>query len=320
MRAIQRMAFVIAVVAGVAVTGAPEDASAQQKFPAKPIRILTGGVPGSTPDLLARLIGNKMSDNWGQPVVIDYRPGIISASMVAKSAADGYTLLQAAPSIAIRATLMPDLPYDTLRDFAGVTEIGYSNILVVAAPGLGVKSVKELVAYAEARPGKVFFATGPAGSGDHINVEAFKFAAGIKAQHVSFKGSAESLIEIVAGRSHFSVTGLTVAAPFIKDGKLVALAQLMPGLPGVPLAADVVPQWKQMGSQAILAPAGTPLAIRQQIGKEVARILSLPDIRERLNAVAFHIAPTTPEEHERKLRADIAAFAKIIKDIGLRPN
>ena len=320
MHALQRTAFVIAIIVGIALAGAPDRACAQQKFPAKPIRIVIPSTPGATPDILARLIGNKMSDNWGQPVVIDNRPAVIAASTVAKSAPDGYTLMLTGPNIAIRAALMPNLPYDTLKDFAGVTEIGFSNTVVVVGPGLGVKSVKELVAYTEARPGKIFFATAAAGGADHMTVERFKFAAGIKAQHVSFKGQAESLIETVAGRSHFTTAGLTAALSFIKDGKLVALVQLVPGLPGVPLAADVAPQWKQMGSQAILAPTGTPLAIRQQIGKEVARILSLPDIRERLNAVAFHIAPTTPEEHERKLRADIAAFTKVIKDIGLKPN
>jgi tripartite-type tricarboxylate transporter receptor subunit TctC len=295
-------------------------ALAQQKFPTKPIRIVVGAAPGGTPDILARLIGNKMSENFGQPVVIDNRLGLIGYSMVAKSAPDGYTLLSTSPSIAVLAALETNLPYNTLRDFTGVTEIGYSNTVVVVAPALGVKSIKELIAYAEARPGKVFHATSSAGSVDYMTAERFKFAAGIKAQHVSFKGSAESMIETAAGRSHFTTAGLTAALSFIRDGKLVALVQLVPGLPGVPLAADVLPQWKQMGSQAILAPAGTPLAIRQQIGKEVARILSLPDIRERLNAVAFHIAPTTPEEHDRKLRADITAFAKVIKDVGLRPH
>ena len=318
MRTFLRLAF--AYVLGVSIAVVSGLASAQQKFPAKPIRIMVGSTPGATPDILARLIGNKMSEHWGQAVVIDNRPAVIAYSTVAKSTPDGYTLMLTSPAIAVRAALVPNLPYDTLKDFAGVTEIGYSNTVVVVGPGLGVKSVKELVAYAQARPGKMFFATAAAGGTDHLTAERFKFAAGIKAQHVSFKGQAESLIETVAGRSHFTTAGLTAALSFIKDGKLVALAQLLPGLPGVPLAADVVPQWKQMGSQAIIAPAGTPLAIRQLISTEVARILNLPDIRERLNAVAFHIAPTTPEEHERKLRSDIAAFAKAVKDIGLKSN
>ena len=235
---------VFVLLVGILATLFTTDAPAQQKFPTKPIRIVLGGTPGSTPDILARLIGNKMSENWGQPVVIDNRPGVIAYSMVAKSAPDGYTLVLAAPSIAIRAALVPNLPYDTLKDFAGITEIGFSNVVVVVGPGLGVKSVKELVAYADARPGKMFFATAAAGGADHMTVERFKFAAGIKAQHVSFKGQAESLIETAAGRSHFTTAGLTAALSFIQDGKLVALVQLVPGLPGVPLAADVVPQWK----------------------------------------------------------------------------
>lgn len=308
------------LLAGVFTILNATSTSAQQKFPAKPIRIMLGGTPGSTPDVLARLIGAKISDNWGQPVVIENRlPPVVGYSMVAKATPDGYTLLLASPAIAIRAVTFSNLPYDTLKDFSGVTEIGFSNVVVVTAPSSGVKSVKELVAYADARPGKMFFATGTAGGTDHLTVERFRFAAGIKAQYVSYKGQTEALIETVAGRSHFTTAGLTAAMPFIKDGKLVALVQQVPGLPGVPLAADVVPQWKQMGSQSMLAPGGTPLAIRQQIGKEVTRILNLPDIRERLNRVAFHVATTTPEEHDNNLRRDIDAFAKVIKEIGLKP-
>lgn len=301
----------------------PDATYAQQKFPIKPVRFVTGATPGGTPDILARLIGQKLSEIWGQPVVVENRPGgagILAAVLVAKSTPDGYTLLQTAPTIAIRPALMANLPFDALKDFAGVSEVGFSNTVVVVSPTLGVRSVKELVAYAAARPGKMFHATGAVGGVEHLIAERFKFATGIKAQHVSYKGTAESLIETAAGRSQFTATGQTAAQPFIQDGKLVALVQVAPGLPGVPLAAEVVPQWTQMGRQAILAPAGTPLAIRQQISKEVARVLGLPEIRERLNAVGFRITPSTPEEHERNLRADIAAFAKVVKDIGLKPN
>jgi tripartite-type tricarboxylate transporter receptor subunit TctC len=295
-------------------------ALAQQKYPSKPIRLVVTGTAGSTTDIWARLISNKMSEGWGQPAVIDNRIPVIGFSLVAKSPSDGYTLLATGGTMAVRAVLTDNLPYDTIGDFAGVTEIGFSNTLVVVSPGLGVKSVKELVAYAEARPGKILNATGATGDIIFLTSERFKHAAGIKSQHVSFKGAAESLIETVAGRAHFTTSGQTSAMSFIKDGKLVALVQQAPGLPGVPLAADVVPQWKQMGRQAILAPTGTPLAIRQQISKEVARILSLPDVRERLNTLAFHVVTSTPEVHERNRREEIAAFAKLVKDIGLKPN
>jgi tripartite-type tricarboxylate transporter receptor subunit TctC len=317
-RHLPRRAFVHCIA--VCVMFLAPIALAQQKYPSKPIRVVVVGTAGSTTDILARVIGNKMSESWGQPVVIDNRVPLIAINLVAKSAPDGYALLLTSAAMAVRAVLTSNLPYDTTRDFAGVTEIGFGNTLVVVSPGLGVKSVKELVAYAQARPGKIFNATGATGDIIYLTGETFKFAAGIKAQHVSFKGQAETLIEIAAGRSHFTTSGQTAALPFIKDGKLVALVQQAPGLPDVPMAADVLPQWKQMGRNAILAPSGTPLAIRQQISKEVARILSLPDVRERLNILAYHIAPTTPEEHERTRREEIAAFAKVVKDIGLKPN
>lgn len=312
------LAFVLGVAAWAAWP-APM-ALAQPKYPSKPIRFVVTGTAGSATDIWARLIGNKLSESWGQPIVIDNRAPIIGTGLVAKSQPDGYTLLSTGGTIAVRAVLTSNLPYDILKDFAGVTEIGFSNTLVVVSPGLGVRSVKELIAYAQARPGKILNATGAVGDIIHLTSERFKFAAGIKSQHVSFKGAAESLIETAAGRAHFTTSGQTAALPFIKDGKLVALVQQAPGLPGVPLAADVVPQWTQMGHQLILAPKGTPLAIRLQLSKEVARILSLPDVRERLNTLAFHIVTSTPDEHERNRREELAAFAMAAKDIGLKPN
>ena len=291
------------------------------RYPNRPIRIVVGSTPGATPDVLARLIGAKLGESWRQAVVIENRvPGVIGYNAVAKSTPDGYTLLLASPALAIRAVVSTNLPYDTLKDFAGVTEIGFSNVVVVVGPGLGVKSLKELVEFANARPGKVFNATGVVGGADHLTAERFKHFAGIKAKHVSFKGSVEALIEASAGRAHFSSTGLAAAMPLIQDGKLIPLVQYVPMLRNVPVAADVVPGWKPMGAQSIVVRSGTPMAIRQKLSKEVGRILAMPDVRERLSAVAFHITPSTPEEHDKKLRADIAAFAAIVKEIGLQVN
>lgn len=311
----------MAVAACLSGLAANDHALSQQHFPSKPIRIVVGVTPGGTADIIARLMGVKITEHWGQPVVIENRlPVVVANTTVAKATPDGYTLLLASPAIAIRAAMFNNLPYDTLKDFAGVTEVGFSNTVVVVTQGLGVTSVKELIAYAQARPGKVFFATPAVGGADHMNIERFRLAAGIKAQHVAFRGPAESLIEVAAGRAHFTATGLTAALPFIKDGKLVALVQRTAGLPGVPVAADVMPEWGRIGTQALLAPSGTPLAVRRKIGIEVARVLNLPDIRERLSMASFQVTTTTPEEHERNLRADIAAFAKIIREIGLKPG
>src|SRR5688572_29519815 len=296
-------------------------ADAADRYPNKPIRIVVGSTPGATPDVLARMIGARLGESWKQAVVIENRvPSLIGYNAVAKSTPDGYTLLLASPALAIRAVVSTNLPYDTLKEFVGVSEIGFSNVVVVVGPGLGVKSLKELVAFANARPGKVFNATGVVGGADHLTAERFKHFAGIKAQHVSFKGSVEALIEASTGRAHFSSTGLAAATPLIQDGKLIPLVQYVPMLPDVPVAADVVPGWKPMGAQSIVVRSGTPMAIRQKLSKEIGRILAMPDVRERLHAVAFHITPSTPEEHDKKLRADIEAFAAIVKQIGLQVN
>ena len=313
----------LAVAGSALAAGHTVGAVAAERYPSKPIRIIIGSTAGSSPDVLARLIGNKLSEGWKRPVVVDNRPGaggMLAYNTVAKSTPDGYTLSLAAPGLAIHAAMTRNLPYDTLRDFAGVTEIGYSNVVVVVGPGLGIKSVKELVEFANARPGNLLNATGVPGGADYLTAERFKYFAGIKSKPVSFKGSIEALLEAAAGRAHFSSTGLTAAMPLIQYGKLIPLVQLVPGLPNVPAAADVVPGWRPMGAQAFLVRSGTPMEIRQMLSKEIGRILAMPDVRERLAAVAFQITPRTPEEHDKKLRADIAAFAAIVKEIGLRVN
>jgi tripartite-type tricarboxylate transporter receptor subunit TctC len=169
----------------------------------------------------------------------------------------------------------------------------------------------------------LFGSTG-AGTSTHLSAERFKMAAGIKAQHVGFKGQAEFLIEIVAGRLHFGSSGLTTSMPFIKDGKLVPLVvatpQRSPVLPDVPTASEVLPGWGRDGSQAWLAPAGTPRAVREQISKELGRVLSLPEVKERLQNLAFHVAPTSPEEHGKNLRADLEIFTRIVTEVGLKPK
>ncbi len=314
--------WIVSALAGLGMFGEHAVAAdAADRYPNKPIRIVVGSTPGATPDVLARLIGAKLGESWGQSVVIENRvPSVVGYNAVAKSTPDGYTLLLASPALAIRAVVATNLPYDTLKDFAGVTEIGYSNVVVVVGPGLGVKSFKELVEFANARPGKIFNATGVVGGADHLTAERFKHFAGIKAKPVSFKGSVEALIEASAGRAHFSSTGLAAAMPLIQDGRLIPLVQYVPMLPDVPLAADVVPGWKAMGAQSVVVRSGTPMAIRQRLSKEVGRILALPDVRERLSKVAFHITPSTPEAHDKKLREDIAAFAAIVKEIGLQAN
>ena len=314
------------VAIGSAVAG-PDLLYAQQKFPSKPIRLVTAFTPGGTTDILARMVGPGMSETFGQPIVIENRPGaggVIAATIVAKAPPDGYTLLATSAALPISAVLSSNANYDPLKDFAGVAELGYSTTVLVVTPSLGVKTVKELVLLANSKPAKLLFGSVGAGSSTHLSGERFRLAAGFNAQHIGFKGQSEFLIEIIAGRIHFGSSGLMVSLPFIKEGKLVALAvatpKRSPVLPDVPAAPEVVPGWGRDGSQAWFAPAGTPRAVRQQISKELTRALMLPEVKVRLENMGFNVAPTTPEEHEKNLKADIDVFTRIVTEVGLKPK
>ena len=325
MRTLQRVMFATVIMAGVAITVTPGFAQPQQKFPTKPIRLVVGLAPGGTLDTLARITGQKMTENWGQPVVVENRPGgstIISASIVAKAPPDGYTLLVILGSFPAAAATMPNLPYDPLKDFAGVTQFGYGTGVLVVAPALGVKTMKELIALAKDKPGQILAATIGAGSANHLGMERIRLAAGIKLGYVAFRSGPDAVIQVVGGHVHFTLQSLISTFPFIKDGKVLALGvslpQRAPQLPEVPTLAETLPDFKRNdASFGLLAPAGTPRPILNQISKEVARILDLPDVKERLQSVGFFLEPTTPEEYDKSLRRQIESLSKVARDAGL---
>ncbi len=310
----------------VLVHTASSQAQTAQKYPHKPIRLVTASAASQT-DIVARLIGTKMADHFGHPVVIENRAGAggtLGANIVAKAAPDGYTLLLQSGQFAIRAAIQANLPYDSIKDFAGVTQVGYSTQVLVASPSLNLKSVKELVAYAQARPEQMLFSSSGAGTGTHMDVERFRFATGVKARHVAFKATSEAMIEVVAGRTHFAAVPLGPALPLVKDRKLTALAvftpKRAPSLPDTPAMAEAVPGYQRDGSYALLAPAGTSLAIRRTLANEVKRIVELPDVSDRMRIMGFVPSTCTPEEHEKILRAEIDTFTKVAKLIGLRTH
>ena len=325
MRALRVMtlATVIATCAGAAAP--PCFAQSQPKFPTKPIRLVVGLSPGGTLDTLARITAQKMTENWGQPVVMENRPGastVISASLVAKAVPDGYTLLVILGSFPAAAATMPNLPYDPLRDFAGVTQFGYGTGVLAVAPALGVKSMNELIALARDKPGQILASTIGAGSSNHLGMERIRLAAGIKLGFVAFKSGPDAVTQVAGGHVHFTVQSLLSSYPFIKDGKVLALAvslpQRAPQLPEVPTLAETLPDFKRNDSSfGLVAPAGTPRPILNQISKEVARILDLPDVKERLQALGFHLEPTTPEEYDKILSRQIESLSKVARDVGL---
>lgn len=319
-----KITLALAAVTGIAALSQPVVAQSERNFPSKPIRMVTTAA-GSQNDTLARMIGTKLSERWGQPVVMENRAGAggaIAGAIVAKAAPDGYTILHQSPQFAIGAALNANLPYNVLRDFAGITQIGYSTDVLVVTPSLGVKSVKEFIALAHARSGPLLFSSASAGSSMHISGERFRFTTGIKATHVGFKGSPEALIEVMAARVHYAVPGLGLAMPSIKDGRLVALAvnspQRSPQLPDVPAMTEVLPGYAKDGSFGLLAPAKTPRPILNKINAEVRRIFELPDVQERLQTMGVLATPTSPEEYDKTLRAEIETFTKVAKLVGLR--
>lgn len=314
-----RLIPALTIIATAAVT------HAQQKSPTKPIRLIVPSSAGGTQDTLARLFAPKLGERLGQPVVVENRPGaggMIGASLVAKATPDGYTLLLGGPGFAVNAGVREQLPYDPVKDFSGVAQIGYSTTVLVVSPSLGVKSVKELIALAHAQPGKILFGSSGGGSATFMNAERFRMAAGIKAAHVGFKGQPEFLLEIAAGRIHYGVGGLGPSMSFIKNSQLLPLAvttlKRAPLFPDVPTAAEVLPGWGRDGSQGIIAPSATPRAIVRQLNTEAARILDIPDVRDKLLGVDFNILTSTPDEYDKMLRADIATFTRIAKEAGFR--
>ena len=316
-------------VAGTVVLGVAllvQATHAQNAYPTKPIRLVVSTTAGSQPDGLARMFAHEMHKRWGKPVVVDNRPaanGILAAGAVAKAAPDGYTLLYVLPQFVISAATQASLPYEPYRDFTAVAQIGSSTNLLVAGPQLGVKTVKELIAMAQAQPGKLIFGSGATGTADHLSGARFNMAAGIKTIHVAFKGGPDAIIEILAGRSHYNVGTMGVVLPFIRDGKLVALAVTAPKrsalLPDVPALAETLAEFKKPEtSHGIVAPTGTPRAILDQLSKEMAREFELPEVKERTQAISFELAHAGPDEYNSLLRAQLESTSKVVRDAGLR--
>ena len=315
------------LVAGVVPLAYAQTASTSsgQAWPTRPVRILVGFSPGSATDISARLLAPKLADLWGQSVVIENRSGAgsaIAAVTAAQATPDGYTMLLVSTSFAINAVLRSNAGYDPLRDFASVTQIGFSTGALVVTPSLGVKSIKELIAVANERPGKILFGSAGAGSGIHMTAERFRMSAGIKTTHVAFKGQPEMLIEILAGRVHYGVPGLGPALGMIRDGRLLALAVVTPKrsplLPDVPAMVEILPSFRRDASHALMVPAKTPRQIVNKVSKDVARVLDMPDVKKQMEIIDFVPAPTTPEEYDKLLRAQLVLFDEVARAAGLK--
>ena len=316
--------FKLAIVATAGlIVATPGFAAQADTFPTKPVRFVVGFSPGSATDFTARTFGEKLSEMWKQPVVIENRSGAgstLASASVATATPDGHTLLVVSTSVAITAVLQgKNLPYDAIRDFRAVSQFGSTTGVMVVPPSLGVKSVKELIALAKEK--KLLFGSAGAGSGLHMSTERFNLAAGIRATHVGFKGQPEMNVEIVTGRVHYGFPSLGTSMGFLKDGRLLPLAvntpKRSPHLPDVPAMVEILPNFERDAAHALLAPAKTPTPIVQKISRDIAKVAEMPDVKARMHTISFDLAPSTPEEYDKAVRKQIEVFTQVAKSAGL---
>ena len=317
--------FVRALAAALIVVAAPV-VPGQAAYPTKPVRLVVPFPAGGTTDLLARAAAQKLSEAWGQQMIVDNRPGAagnIGAELVAKSTPDGYTLLMGTVGThAINASLYAKMPYDHVKDFTPVILVaGVPNVLVVN-PQLPVNTVPELIAYAKANPGKLNFASSGSGTSIHLSGELFKTMTGVLMTHVPYKGSAPALTDLIGGQVQLMFDNLPSSLAFIKAGKLRAIAVTgttrAPALPDVPTVADTVPGFEASSWFGILAPAGTPRDIVMKINGETAKWLASPDAKEKLAAQGANVAGGTPEDFAKHIQAETAKWAKVVKESGAK--
>lgn len=317
------LVFTIAAVSAVAAAQAP---SKEAGYPTKPIRIVVPFTPGSATDIIARVISPRMADRWGRPVVIDNRPsagGIIAFGIVAEAGSDGHTLLVTGSNFAGSAALYAGkLPFDPVKDFSGVTQYATTPLVLVVAPTLGAKSVKELIALARERKGQLNFASTGHGSGTHYGAELFNLAAGIRAVHVPYRGSPETLTDLMAGRVQYILSPVLAASPLVKGGRILALGVTtpyrVPALSDVPTIAEAgLPGFVYEGWYGMLAPGKTRRSIVNLLSKEIGAMLDLAEVQERIANQGAKATRSTPEAFDKIVHDEIVTRMKVWKAAGV---
>jgi len=318
---LKRSALLIACA--LALLGAAP--AAAQTYPAKPIRIIVPFVAGGAVDLLARIMGQKLTESLGQTVIIENRPGVggnAAADSVARSPADGYTILQTTNGLAITPALYRKLPFDPAKDLVPVTQLVASQLLLVATPSLPAKTTRDLIELAKSKPGTLNYGMTGVGVPLHLTMEMLMHAAGVKFQAIPYRGDAPLNTALIAGEVHVAIVPFATAKPNIDAGQVRALGIAGPkraaSLPQVPTIAESgVPGFDSSSWQGWFVPAGTPREVIALLQREAAKALKLPDVRTRLDATANEIVGSTPDEFAVKYKSDMAQFAKVVKDAGI---
>lgn len=321
------MSFLLSsLVYFAALTSGAEAANAVHTYPSKPIRILVGFSAGSTTDILARLVAQKMNEAWKQPVIVDNRPsagGILAANTVVQAEPDGYTLLQVSAGHSVTAALYRKLPFDTLKDFAGISLQATVPSILVVSPSSGARSVKDLLALVRAKPGVYNYSSPGVGSANHLAGELFKSLSKIDVTHVAFKGIPQALAAPIQNEVLFNFSPIVNVLPLAKAGKVVALAtstsKRAAAMPELPTIAEAgVPGYVFDPWFGLLTNAKTPQPIVARLNTEVLRILGLPDVKERLQKLGAEPSPTTPEQFDKHVRSEVAKFKKIVDEAKIR--
>ena len=299
-----------------------------QGWPSRPVHVVVPYPAGGPNDIIVRMVGKRLGETLGEPIVVENRPGAggnIGTDSVAKSAPDGYTLVSVGPGALIINPLLGKVPYDTMRDFAPVTIMAVAPNALVAHPSFPAKSVKDLVALAKQKPGAINYASGGTGSTPHLAAALFAVMAGVQLTHVPYKGTGPATADLVGGQVQIAFLGIPTVLPHIRSGKLRALAvtgaRRSPELPDVPTVAEAgVPGYELSPWYGLLAPAGTPSAVVARLAAEATKIVREPAMREQLVAQGAEPAGGTPEEFARTLRSDAALWKKVVKDAGIRAD
>ena len=296
-----------------------------QTWPAKPIRVVNAFAPGGASDVVARAFAAKLTDALGQQVTVDDRPGAggnIAAEIVSRAPADGYTLLMGTFFLSTNPSLYSKLSYDSQKDFAPISMVTAAPLILCVHPSLPVKNTQELIALAKQHPGEMYFPSAGNGTSMHLAGELFNMMGGIKTNHVPYKGSGPGVLDLVSGRLTFMLNPMPEPVPFIKSGRLHALATstLKPiaALPDLPPVADVLPGFEVLTWQGFVAPAGTPAEIVSRLNAEMIKALKNPEFESRMRGLGMELYGTTPQQFAQFIKDENAKWAKVIKATGAR--
>jgi tripartite-type tricarboxylate transporter receptor subunit TctC len=319
------MKGLLRAVCAAACLGLVPVAAFAQGYPTKPVRLVVPFPPGGATDVIARLVSQKLNEIWGQPVVLDYKPGagtVVGTDIVAKAPADGYTMGMVITAHVLNPSLRPNMPYDTLKDLAGVSMVSVSHIVIVATKGLEANTVPELIALAKKKPGKLNYASPGTGTAMHLAGELLNTMAGINIVHVPYRGGAPAYPDIISGRVELQIDPIFASMPNIEASQVKPIAITSPqraaNAPDIPTVAETLPGFNVQSIAGLVVPSATPRDIVNRINAAVNKALRSPELRERMSTVGMEPAPNTPEQFDQFIRSEIEKWSKVVKATGMK--